>query len=124
MKKIIVLIIVGIIFMNIYGPVAFVKVGLVTRQRVSSFDEIYELGSARRHECINGERIYILYFGIHIPKVEKEIVYRKNGEIQKQVLDVDAKRIIPGFYYVLWDTKSSAYRLETTKKYYLVMPYC
>lgn len=84
MKKIIAFFVAGIIFMNIYGPVAFMKDGFVTRQKVSSFDELYILGSARRHECINGERIYIVYFGMQIPRVKKEIIYRKNGEIQKR----------------------------------------
>ena len=36
------------------------KDGLVTRQSVNSFDELYELGPARRHKCENGTRIYIL----------------------------------------------------------------
>ena len=58
------------------------------------------------------------------PKSKKEIVYRKNEEIHKQVVAVDVKKIIPGFYYTSWDTKSSVYRIETRKKYYLVIPYC
>ena len=46
--------------MYIYGPIAFMKDGLVTRQSVNSFDELYELGPARRHKCENGTRIYIV----------------------------------------------------------------
>ena len=64
--------------MYIYGPIAFMKDGLVTRQGVNSFDELYELGPARRHKCENGTRIYIVYFGWSAPKVKKEIVYAKN----------------------------------------------
>ena len=58
------------------------------------------------------------------PKVKKEIVYQKNEETQKQIVDVDTQKIIPGLYYVSWDTKSSVYRIETRKKYYFVIPYC
>ena len=96
------------------------KDGLVTRQSVNSFDELYELGPARRHKCENGTRIYIVYFGWSAPKVKKEIVYQKNEETQKQIVDVDTQKIIPGFYYISWDTKNSVYRIETRKKYYLV----
>ena len=99
------------------------KDGLVTRQSVNSF-ELYELGPARRHKCENGTRIYIVYFGWSAPKVKKEIVYQKNEETQKQIVDVDTQKIIPGLYYISWDTKSSVYRIETRKKYYFVIPYC
>ena len=58
------------------------------------------------------------------PKVKKEIAYQKNEETQKQIVDVDTQKIIPGLYYISWDTKSSVYRIETRKKYYLVIPYC
>ena len=61
----------------------FMKDGLVTRQSVNSFDELYELGPARRHKCENGTRIYIVYFGWSAPKVKKEIVYQKNEENTK-----------------------------------------
>lgn len=73
------------------------KDGLVTRQSVNSFDELYELGPARRHKCENGTRIYIVYFGWSAPKVKKEIVYQKNEETQKQIVDVDTQKIIRGF---------------------------
>ena len=105
--KILCLLIIGIVFLYIYGPIAFMKDGLVTRQGVNSFDELYELGPARRHKCENGTRIYIVYFGWSAPKVKKEIVYQKNEETQKQIVDVDTQKIIPGLYYVSWDTKSS-----------------
>ena len=90
--KILCLLIIGIVFLYIYG--------LVTRQSVNSFDELYELGPARRHKCENGTRIYIVYFGWSAPKVKKEIVYQKNEETQKQIVDVDTQKIIPGFYYI------------------------
>lgn len=122
--KIVCLLIIGIVFLHMYGPIIFMKDGLVTRQSVNSFDELYSLGSARQHECANGAYIYMVYFGLATPKVKKEIVYRKNEEIHKQVVAVDVKKIIPGFYYTSWDTKSSVYRIETRKKYYLVIPYC
>ena len=86
--KILCLLIIGIVFLYIYGPIAFMKDGLVTRQSVNSFDELYELGPARRHKCENGTRIYIVYFGWSAPKVKKEIVYQKNEETQKQIDDV------------------------------------
>ena len=73
--KILCLLIIGIVFLYIYGPIAFMKDGLVTRQSVNSFDELYELGPARRHKCENGTRIYIVYFGWSAPKVKKEIIY-------------------------------------------------
>ena len=68
---------------------------------------------------------FILYIldGL-LQKVKKEIVYQKNEETQKQIVDVDTQKIIPGFYYISWDTKNSVYRIETRKKYYLVIPYC
>ena len=122
--KILCLLIIGIVFLYINGTIAFIKDGLVTRQSVNSFDELYELGPARRHKCENGTRIYIVYFGWSAPKVKKEIVYQKNEETQKQIVDVDTQKIIPGLYYVSWDTKSSVYRIETRKKYYFVIPYC
>ena len=103
--KILCLLIIGIVFLYIYGPIAFMKDGLVTRQSVNSFDELYELGWSA-------------------PKVKKEIVYQKNEGTQKQIVDVDTQKIIPGLYYVSWDTKSSVYRIETRKKYYFVIPYC
>ena len=46
--KILCLIIIGIVFLYIYGPIAFIKDGFVTRQSVNSFDELYDLGSACR----------------------------------------------------------------------------
>ena len=52
------------------------------------------------------------------------IDYQKNEETQKQIVDVDTQKIIPGLYYISWDTKSSVYRIETRKKYYFVIPYC
>lgn len=81
--KILCLLIIGIVFLYIYGPIAFMKDGLVTRQSVNSFDELYELGPVRRHKCENGTRIHIVYFGWSAPKVKKEIVYQKNEETQK-----------------------------------------
>ena len=90
--KILCLLIIGIVFLYIYGPIAFMKDGLVTRQSVNSFDELYELGPTRRHKCENGTRIYIVYFGWSAPKVKKEIVYQKNEETQKQIVDVDKKK--------------------------------
>ena len=69
------------------------KDGLVTRQSVNSFDELYELGPARRHKCENGTRIYIVYFGWSAPKVKKEIVYQKNEGTQKQIVDVIRKKL-------------------------------
>lgn len=122
--KILCLLIIGIVFLYIYGPIAFMKDGLVTRQSVDSFDESYNLGLARRYKRTDGTRIYIIYFGGAVPKVKKEIVYRKNEGTQKQIVDVDTQKIIPGFYYISWDTKNSVYRIETRKKYYLVIPYC
>ena len=101
--------------MYIYGPIAFMKDGLVTRQSVNSFDELYELGPARRHKCENGTRIYIVYFGWSAPKVKKEIVYQKNEETQKQIVDVDTQKIIPGFYYISWDTKILYIELKQEK---------
>ena len=35
---------------------------IVTRQSVNSFDELYELGPARRHKCENGTRIYCIFW--------------------------------------------------------------
>ena len=67
--------------------------------------------------------VFILYI-LDGPKVKKEIVYQKNEGTQKQIVDVDTQKIIPGLYYVSWDTKSSVYRIETRKKYYFVIPYC
>lgn len=89
-----------------------------------SFDELYELGPARRHKCENGTRIYIVYFGWSAPKLKKKQYIKMNEETQKQIVDVDTQKIIPGLYYVSWDTKSSVYRIETRKKYYFVIPYC
>ena len=60
--------------LHMYGPIVFMKDGLVTRQSVNSFDELYSLGSARRHECANGA--YILYgiFWIRLrPKSKKKL---------------------------------------------------
>ena len=79
--KIVCLLIIGIVFLHMYGPIIFMKDGLVTRQSVNSFDELYSLGSARQHECANGAYIYMVYFGLAAPKVKKEIVYRKNEEL-------------------------------------------
>ena len=69
--------------------------------------------------------VFILYIldGL-LQKLKKEIVYQKNEETQKQIVDVDTQKIIPGLYYISWDTKSSVYRIETRKKYYFVIPYC
>lgn len=60
--KILCLLIIGIVFLYIYGPIAFMKDGLVTRQSVNSFDELYELGPARRHKCemVHAFILYIL----------------------------------------------------------------
>ena len=113
--KILCLLIIGIVFLYIYGPIAFMKDGLVTRQSVNSFDELYELGPARRHKCENGTRIYIVYFGWSAPKVKKEIVYQKNEGTQKQIVDVDTQKIIPGLYYVSWDTKSTVFPISESR---------
>ena len=61
--------------------------------------------------------VFILYIldGL-LQKLKKEIVYQKNEETQKQIVDVDTQKIIPGLYYISWDTKSSVYRIETKKK--------
>ena len=75
--KILCLLIIGIIFLYIYGPIAFMKDGLVTRQSVDSFDESYNLGLARRHKCTYGTRIYIIYFGGAVPKVKKNSISKK-----------------------------------------------
>ena len=60
--------------------------------------------------------VFILYIldGL-LQKLKKEIVYQKNEETQKQIVDVDTQKIIPGFYYISWDTKNSVYRIETEK---------
>ena len=70
--KILCLLIIGIVFLYIYGPIAFMKDGLVTRQGVNSFDELYELGPARRHKCENGTRIYIVYLDGLLQKLKKK----------------------------------------------------
>ena len=48
--KIVCLLIIGIVFLHMYGPIIFMKDGLVTRQSVNSFDELYSLGSAPQQE--------------------------------------------------------------------------
>ena len=58
--KILCLLIIGIVFLYIYGPIAFMKDGLVTRQSVNSFDELYELGPARRIN-VKMVHVFILY---------------------------------------------------------------
>ena len=63
--KIVCLLIIGIVFLHMYGPIVFMKDGLVTRHSVNSFDELYSLGSARRHECANGAYIYMVYLKLH-----------------------------------------------------------
>ena len=75
--KIVCLLIIGIVFLHMYGPIVFMKDGLVTRQSVNSFDELYSLGSARRHECANGAYIYMVYFGLAAPKVKKKLYIEK-----------------------------------------------
>ena len=59
--KILCLLIIGIVFLYIYGPIAFMKDGLVTRQSVNSFDELYEL--CNQHAGINVKmvHVFILY---------------------------------------------------------------
>ena len=52
--KILCLLIIGIVFLYIYGPIAFMKDGLVTRQSVNSFDELYNLGSSRGFIIFHG----------------------------------------------------------------------
>ena len=74
--KILCLLIIGIVFLYIYGPIAFMKDGLVTRQSVNSFDELYELGPARRHKCENGTRIYVNMYQSIFQK--KSTVYKNN----------------------------------------------
>lgn len=71
--KIVCLLIIGIVFLHMYGPIVFMKDGLVTRQSVNSFDELYSLGSARRHECANGA--YILDW--LRPKPKKKLYIEK-----------------------------------------------
>ena len=68
--------------------------------------------------------VFILYILDGLLQKLTKIVYQKNEETQKQIVDVDTQKIIPGFYYILWDTKNSVCRIETRKKYYLVIPYC
>lgn len=59
--KILCLLIIGIVFLYIYGPIAFMKDGLVTRQSVDSFDESYNLGLARRNvQMVHAFILYIL----------------------------------------------------------------
>ena len=41
--KILCLLIIGIVFLYIYGPIAFMEDVLVTRQSVNAFNEVYEL---------------------------------------------------------------------------------
>ena len=69
--KIVCLLIIGIVFLHMYGPIVFMKDGLVTRQSVNSFDELYSLGSARRHECDNGAYIYMVLFWIGCAQSQK-----------------------------------------------------
>ena len=90
--KILCLLIIGIVFLYIYGPIAFMKDGLVTRQSVNSFDELYELGPARRHKCENGIRIYIVYFGWSAPKVKKEIVYQKMNKWDNTIINIEMEK--------------------------------
>ena len=52
--KILCLLIIGIVFLYIYGPIAFMKDGLVTRQSVNSFDELYGINVKMVH-------VFILY---------------------------------------------------------------
>ena len=59
--KILCLLIIGIVFLYIYGPIAFMKDGLVTRQSVNSFDELYELGPARQNINVKMVHVFILY---------------------------------------------------------------
>ena len=56
----------------------------------------------------------MVYFGLAAPKVKKEIVYRKNEEIHKQVVAVDVKKIIPCFI-ILHDTKVLYIELKIRK---------
>ena len=87
------------------------------------YDQTSELESKSGKEALVG----LLAFGAGVAiktgfdKLKGKFV---DEETQKQIVDVDTQKIIPGLYYISWDTKSSVYRIETRKKYYFVIPYC
>lgn len=124
MNKIISKIILGIIIISmalyIYGPIAFMRDGIVTRQKIQSFDNQYDLGSTRRHDYEN-DRIYFVYLGKRPPEIKEEILHREDAEVKKKISPVKIKTIIPGIYSFKWDKEVIVYRCTGREKYYFTI---
>ena len=124
MKKIIPRIILGIIIilvaLYIYGPIAFMRDGMLTRQKVTSFDNQYELGATRRHNY-ESDRIYFVYLGKRPPEIKEEILYRENGEVKKEISPVKIRTIVPGVYSFEWNKEVIVYRCIGREKYYFTI---
>lgn len=124
MRKIIPRVILGIVIicvaLYIYGPIAFMPDGIITRQKVESFDNQYDLGSTRRHNY-ESDRMYVVYLGKQPPEIQEEILYREDGEVKKKVSPVKIKTVIPGIYSFKWDKEVIAYRCTGREKYYFTI---
>lgn len=124
MNKIISKIILGIIIilmaLYIYGPIAFMRDGIITRQKVQSFDNQYDLGLTHGHDYKN-DRIYFLYLGKRPPEIEEEILYREDAEVKKKISPVRIKTVIPGIYSFKRNKKVIVYRCTGREKYYFTI---
>lgn len=124
MRKIISGVILGIIIiltaLYIYGPIAFMPDGMLTRQKVTSFDNQYDLGSTRRHNY-ESDRMYVVYLGKQPPEIQEEILYREDGDVKKKVSPVKMKTVIPGIYSFKWNKEVSVYRCTGREKYYFTI---
>ncbi len=105
--------VIGFLVLIIYvTPLGFVKDGVLTRQKVDSYQTQYDLGSTNRHRY-DLENIYLFYIGFQDVKVQSE-QYRK-------ARDVELEKIGPFLYRWKW-TKESAFRVSIGEnKYYFTI---
>ncbi|MGO5053356.1 hypothetical protein ACTQ6A_12765 [Lachnospiraceae bacterium LCP25S3_G4] len=114
-KKIIYILLVIVTLTVVIGwisPLVFARDGILTREKVKTFNAQYNLGATRRHDA-DIKKIYLLYFGFKDVRVQNEVMFEGR--------DVKIKKIMPFLYEWNWEGHS-AYRvyIGNNKYYYTI----
>ena len=103
-------VIIAVIFMELFSPVAFIRKGFLTKFKVEEFEDqyIYELERIGRHGADEVENIYMFYLGFREISVEGA----RKGDRPK------VERTVPFLYHWEMDKDNDAYKVTIGKKKY------
>lgn len=73
-------------------PIAFIKTGILTKEKVDQYEKQYDLGAARKFDANDKsiKNVYMFYIGNEAVEVQDETV--------DSLIDVNVRKVVPFLY--------------------------